>query len=394
MFKTTGRANPPTDVTVAWESSLDDQEWSDLAARVRPRLRFLAYGWWQAWGETMLPHGNWRGPLRFAVARNGGGMIQAVLPVAKQVMLGLPVLSLAGNYKPFRSWLIAGDAPKETAACLVDFITDDADAKAFRLGPVKRSQIEIEVLRRAFDDAGWRFCPVTRGENHLIDLPEDLTGYRKMVAPRKFQRTDYQRRRMGREGQVRIACHRGLGLDAWRQVIAESALVEQASWLLGQGGDLAYADPKSAAFWQRYLTSASASQAKSVWIIYVDDRPVSFNATLDSGDCRYGLSSHFDEAFKAYSPGKMVYLDAITDCFDRGVKVFSLGQGDGGFKAHYGANRVEPLADWLALPPTAAGRLLCLAARTKFGEEHTQKDEFEGPAAECSPHKSGAPPRH
>ena len=44
-----------------------------------------------------------------------------------------------------------------------------------------------------------------------------------------------------------------------------------------------------------------------------------------------------------------------------------MGQGDSGYKAEWGAERIGYLDDWIILPPTASGRLLHLAARLKFG---------------------------
>ncbi|MGI9499882.1 MAG: GNAT family N-acetyltransferase, partial [Geminicoccaceae bacterium] len=356
MSKTRPIALPAGDVTVAWEPSLDEAAWSDLAARVPPCLRFMAHGWWQAWGETMLPYDRWRGPLRLAVARDGRGVAQAALPVARQMMLSLPVLSLAGNYKPFRSWLIAEDAPGETAAGLVDFFAGEAGAKALRLGPMKSDMAETRLLLDAFRAAGWRFCRIGQGTEFLLDVPATFDAYKAIVGTKKFQRIRYKKNRLSREGVVRVERFRGAQLEAWRRAIADAAKVEQASWLGRLGGDPNYADPRMASMWQRYFGHEQASAASSIWILYLDDRPISFNATLDSGDCRFLMALAYDEGFKGFSPGKIVALDSIVSAFDDGIRTFNMGQGATGYKAEWGADREEHLEDWLVLPPTPSGR--------------------------------------
>ena len=45
-----------TGLRVAIEGGLDAAEWADLAGRVRPALRFLTAGWWQAWADALLPY--------------------------------------------------------------------------------------------------------------------------------------------------------------------------------------------------------------------------------------------------------------------------------------------------------------------------------------------------
>jgi CelD/BcsL family acetyltransferase involved in cellulose biosynthesis len=367
MFTARPAADSSAGITVAFEPSLDRASWSDLAARVAPPLRFLAHGWWQAWADATLPTGNWRGPLRLAVARDPDGVVLAVLPCAEQVMLGLSVLSLAGNYKPFRSWLIAADAPPETASSIARFLARDADARAFRMGPVETSRPEIQILKRALDDAGWLFCRINHAADHLIDLPADLEAYAAMLPARKFKRIRAKKNRLKKLGEVRIVCHRDLDPAGWTQAIEEAGRVERSSWFSRLDADLTYADPKMAAFWQRYLSDPEASRGTSLWTLYLEDRPIAYTVMLHVGTCSYGLTGAYDEEFRDYSPGKMIDAEAITVCLEQGIEVIHLGQGDSGYKADWGANRQEPLDDWIAFPPSAAGRLLHLAARAKFG---------------------------
>jgi len=359
-------------LTVTIDETLDAATWSDLALRVRPEVRFLAYGWWQAWADAMLPYDSWRGSFRLLVVRDARGVVQAVLPLAAQMMAGISVLSLAGSYEPFRSPLIAATMPSETVEALVRFLTDEFQPKALRFGPVQADAPEIQSLKAALTAAGWRFCLMNRGDSHLIDLPADPAAYQGTVSKKQRQAIAYQRRRLAREGGVRILRHRGLKPSAWEPVIDQLGKIERASWLASKGGDLTYAAPKSAAFWRRYLSHEAASRALSVWVMSIDDKPVSFNVALDSDGYRYGLFSHYDEALKSYSPGHIVGMDTITSCFDDDIRHFNLGRGDSGSKARFGVNRTQPLEDWMAMPPTAAGRAFHLAARVRFRISNTQ----------------------
>jgi len=353
-------------VTVAFEETLDAATWSDLASRVRPALRFLAYGWWQAWADAMLPYDSWRGPFRYVVARDDQGVVQAVLPLAEQIMGGLSVLSLAGNYKPFRSSLIAETAPLETAEALVRFLGEEARPRAFRFGPVQAGAPEARALIEAFTAAGWHFCRMSRGVEFLMDIEGDLDAYRRRIGAKKFQRIRYKKNRLAKQGDLRIERYQGGTADLWQRAIADAAMIERASWLTSQGGDPTYDDQGMTSFWQGYFSGEQARAASSLWIVYLDDRPISFNAVLDSGDHRYLMALAYDQAFKERSPGKILFLDSMVTNFEDGIGCYNMGQGDSGYKAEWGAERTGFLDDWLILPPTASGRLLHLAARFKF----------------------------
>lgn len=361
-----GEHRRPASLSVALEDALDDADWSDLEGRLRPDLRFFAAGWWQAWAKALLPHGSWRGPLRLLVARDDRGAVQAVLPLAGQIMAGISVLSLAGGYHPFRTLLIAETAPEETADALVDFVAREIKPKAFRFGPVEAGQPEIKALIEALKRRDWHFCLINRGDDHLLDLPDDLESYEATVPKKQRQRMNALKRRLDDQGEVRLQRYRGLQPGEWNRVFDQLALVERASWLASKGGDFTYADPYQAAFWRHYISNEAAARALSVWVMSIDDRPISFNVALDSGPCRYGLFCHYDEALKSFAPGNIVNRETIVTCFEDGRKLLNLGRGDSGNKARFGANRTEPLEDWMTMPPTAAGRVLHLAASAKF----------------------------
>ena len=373
----TARPAPANDITVSFEHDLDPASWTDLASRVAPPLQFLAHGWWRAWGDAVLPDGNWRAPLRLAVARDGSGAVQAVLPAAEQSMLGLSVLSLAGNYKPFRSPLIAENAPPETAAALVDFFRQSG-ARAFRMGPVVASQPAIASLRDAFAAAGWQHCLINRATNYLIDLPADVETFRASLAPRKFKRIRANMNRLEKQGTVRIERCAGLDAAGWEAMIGAAASIEKASWLAdAENGDFNFADPATADFWRAYLAHPEASRNTGLWLLHVDDRPVSFTFAIDSGDHRYCICGLYDQAFNKASPGSIIDSQAVLNSFEHGISAFDLGQGDSGYKANWGAAIEEQVEDWIAFPPTAAGKLLYLAARAKFGAPLSSKAACE-----------------
>ncbi|MGI9501675.1 MAG: GNAT family N-acetyltransferase [Geminicoccaceae bacterium] len=357
-----------TGLRVAIEGGLDAAEWADLEGRVRPALRFLTAGWWQAWADALLPYDSWRGPLRYLVARDHLGMVQAVLPLAEQMMAGLSVLSLAGNYKPFRTLLIAETAPEDTADALARFLTDDLKPRAFRLGPVQADAPEVLAFIQALENAGWHFCRMHRGTEFLMDLEGDLEAYRAAVGTKKFQRIRYKKNRLAKQGALRIERFQGQSSERWSEVITDAAQIESASWLRQDGGDPTFDEPALAAFWEAYLGDARASAAASIWVLYLDDRPISFNAILDAGDHRYLMALAYDQAWRERSPGKILFLDSMTTAFEEGIGCYNMGQGDSGYKAEWGAARIGHLDDWLILPPTASGRLLHLAARVKFGK--------------------------
>ncbi|NJO38644.1 MAG: GNAT family N-acetyltransferase [Rhizobiales bacterium] len=230
------------------------------------------------------------------------------------------------------------------------------------------SQPGILTLKEAFAAAGWRHCLINRATNYLIELPADLETYQASLAPGKFKRIRANLNRLKKQGEVRIDCRSGLEAEGWRATIADAALIEQASWLAStEDADFNFADPAMAAFWQAYLAHPEASRAMDFWLLHVDDRPVSFTIMLNSGDRRYNIVGLYDQAFAKASPGAVIDREAYVDSIAKGARTIDLGQGDSGYKANWGAAIEEPVEDWIAFPPGAAGRILHLAVRAKFG---------------------------
>ncbi|MHC4958907.1 MAG: GNAT family N-acetyltransferase [Planctomycetota bacterium] len=341
------------------------EDWRSVATTMDPERRFLAANWFAPWAETTLPHARWRAPLRHMVCRDADGTMVGVFPFATQVMAGLRTLSLGGRYYPFRS--VPVDAARRDEACraIVEGFERYRKGVALRFGLVGSDDKAIEALLRVLRERGWRPYLYRRSNEHVVDLPGTLDEYRAQVGAKIFKKAAYYERRMARKGEVRLEMYNGLDAAAWADVVRDIGAIEENSWLQRKGGTMFFSGAPNQAFWRAVLADDEASRMARVWILYFDGAPASHVFAIDSGPTRHFLANSYIESVSDHRTGSTLYAHVFSDAIERGLRSVNAGEGDAGYKAHWGAVAKHKLHDWIVLRPGLTGRLLHALLRWK-----------------------------
>jgi CelD/BcsL family acetyltransferase involved in cellulose biosynthesis len=98
-----------------------------------------------------------------------------------------------------------------------------------------------------------------------------------------------------------------------------------------------------------------------VWILYLDDEPVSFCLVLDTGPIRYQLINGYSKSVRKHSTGYILFKEMIFDAIETGVERICFGQGDPGHKGEWGAKPSVELIDLVAIKPGLFGKLALVA---------------------------------
>jgi len=106
------------------------------------------------------------------------------------------------------------------------------------------------------------------------------------------------------------------------------------------------------------LQDYGLSRSIKIWMLYLDDDPVSFCLVLDTGPIRYQLVNGYSKSVKQYSTGHILFKEMIFDAIETGVQRICFGQGDPGHKREWGAKSSVELIDLIAMKPGLFGKLV------------------------------------
>jgi Acetyltransferase (GNAT) domain len=339
----------------------DMGEWRALRGRMPPESAFLGGGWIETWAESYLPYGRWRGPCRYLSVRDGHGELAAVLPFATMKFSPFEFRAGGGYFLPYRGVALAAPEGPKRAACaaLADALIDYTPWRlGLRIGPVCDQDGSSRALAAALKTRGWLVGTRRLGQCMVLEVPRTLAEFSHLSGD-MIKRVSYYERRMRRTGRLEIGEFRSLERRRWQSVLLDAAAIERNSWLAGaSGGHLIFATGADQKFWIHVVDDEFFSSALALWLMYLDDRPVSLALTLDAGDRKFILANLYDEQFKNHSPGHILTDHVIREAIQRSQRYLDWGLGDSGYKQRWGAKPGYTLYDLLAFPPGPIGRIL------------------------------------
>lgn len=121
---------------------------------------------------------------------------------------------------------------------------------------------------------------------------------------------------------------------------------------------------KNFRFWMGLLQDYGLSRSIKIWMLYLDDGPVSFRLVLDTGPIRYQLVDGHSKSVKQYSTGHILFKGMIFNAIEIGVEQICFGQGDSGCKREWGAKSSVELIDLIAMKSRLFGKLASVAHNT------------------------------
>ncbi len=344
--------------TVSIEDSVDFVDWKRLMQTIRPGNRFLSPIWFQSWESAFLNTGRWQGPVRYMTVRLNG-RLSGVLPLVVQRLSIVRFLSLPGYYMPFHDLPVKADMEDQVINSMVRRMAHVNGVVGARIGPVENCSPTLLALKDSFRQHGWTIIELSRGDLNYLELPKSVADYVPMISGRA-KKVDYYLRRFKRRGNVSITVKTGLSSNECQETLHELQKIESESWVAASG-EPRFVGEKNFQFWMSLLQDYSLSRSIKIWMLYLDDDPVSFCLVLDTGPIRYQLVNGYSKSVKQYSTGHILFKEMIFDAIETGVQRICFGQGDPGHKREWGAKSSVELIDLIAMKPGLFGKLVSVA---------------------------------
>ena len=331
-------------------------QWDNFAKQVSPDLQFLNQDWYSTWEHKYLPRINPNSHIQYISLFDDKDNIYGAFPYVEFSKFGLKILSVAGLYYPFRSTLFSFKYASDCANAFVETIHTSYHNNIVRIGPAVEEEVANRKIHESFLARGWKCYQTERGQTNVLHLPSSVDKYKASLS-KKF--TDNMRRaknKLDKLGDVEYKRFNNCDSAEWGNVIDQCVSVEKRSWLAAdKEAELRISE--NGEFWKHYLKSSDASNRVVVWVVTLNGEPIAYDFAIDSGNYRYGFSSHYDEKYKKYSAGILVHNCMFEDAINSGIATIDMGDGNPDYKARWGAELGSRIVDYIFLPPNIIGKL-------------------------------------
>ena len=148
--------------------------------------------------------------------------------------------------------------------------------------------------------------------------------------------------RLRRIGPVRIEWLASDTADepAFARALDTAIDISRRSWKRSTGNALDRPGPQS---FIRALSAVAYRRGwASIWLLYVDQRPLAMEYQLIDGGIVHALRADFDADCEEVSPGSHLFGKLLERLFDRGFARYCMGPGDNAYKKRW-TERSDPL---------------------------------------------------
>ncbi|MCB2223842.1 MAG: GNAT family N-acetyltransferase [Actinobacteria bacterium] len=166
----------------------------------------------------------------------------------------------------------------------------------------------------AVDGCGGRTLVRERGSSPIIRIDGDWDAYLAGRSGHLRHELARKARRLERDWGVEWSTATGPGLD---DVLA----VECASWKHSAGTSMC-SEPGACDFYTRLAADCAAAGSLRLEMLYLDGRPAAHLFGVVHRGVYYAVKTSYDEAFRAWSPGVVLFRRVIERAFGEGLATF------------------------------------------------------------------------
>jgi CelD/BcsL family acetyltransferase involved in cellulose biosynthesis len=335
------------------------QSWEEYLRNAPPLQQLFTYEWYDSWARTCGTCPPWTGRVRVLEALSETGQTLALLPLAFRREKGLTFLCLAGNYQPLRGFLCLPERAETVCRALVRTLINEChDWSALRFGPFDTATAErlalVEELRRA----PLRCLEIPRARTIVAEnIPDSFEEYVRLQLGHGIAKDiRYFERRLRREGDVDIRHFHDPQEPDITALLESCSEIERNSWLPSARGNVRFQTDTDRSFWREVIARSLSPRGQfDAWVLYFNNKPVSFSVAITVKPYRYMVANQFDETFKRYSIGWILNFRAFEDACQSCVSFVDFAPGDLHYKSRFGGKEKDLRMDVLAFRHSLAG---------------------------------------
>lgn len=394
--ETTGwRAIQVDTVTNAKAFAALEERWNELAGRSVPSSLFHRHEWYSAaWAWRQLDS-----TITLFVAELNGrlaGILPLIRPVQEHTRdRRLELLTVPDTQSA--DLIVSPDDGERVAAALAAELARRRDWDTLRLDYLDPRGAACRFLLPALAKAGLSIAAHDRGGNPCIALEASWSNYYNARSRSLKKSINLASNRLHKAGTIRIEWITAEYGDESRFELALDTAIEisRRSWKRATGNALDQPGPQ--AFIRSLSRAAFRRGWASIWLLFVDERPLAMEYQLIHDGNVHALRADFDADCTDISPGAHLARYLLERLFGRGWHRYYLGPGDNPYKRRWTLDE-EPLKRAIAYNRTWRGRRAWLrdewvkpalrAVRDRL--RSSRRSDPEQPSKKASPDESGS----
>ena len=230
----------------------------------------------------------------------------------------------------------------EVSEAIAEALAARSDWDALQLDHISPGGAAAQALLPAMQRRGFRLDAHDDRSNPFISLDGGWSEYYNTRSRRLKKANNNAVNRLKKTGEVHIEW---LGSDASDKSRFELAIdtaidISSRSWKSTTPFALNQTGPQ--AFIRRLSDAARDRGWFSVWLLYVDQRPLAMEYQLIYEGDVHALRADFDAGCEETSPGSYLFRHLLEASFGRGMSRYYMGPGENAYKMRW-TDRAEPL---------------------------------------------------
>ncbi len=332
--------------------SQDGVHWESVVQAVSPEYQFLDQHWYAVWCRDYAANSAQMSTVTISDSDNAHPA-SGIFPLIVRQIRGISVLSMAGYYYPFRSFLCPPGHIESAASQFVDTINSNTPAQIVQLGRLQVTDVVCDALDSAFRERRWKVCKIRAGNQQVINLPASVEEFRKNLSRNLRKNHDRRKRKLEANPGFALSYYAGCSQDEWERVVDQCAEVESRCWLNIEGQNTRIYN--SEAFWKSYSAKDEGSKRLAACVLTLDGRSIAYSLAIDSGKCRYSISGQYDPEFKKLGVGIIADMLMFEKAIESGIEVVNMGEGEWDYKNRWGAEPGPALQSYYMFRPGLVG---------------------------------------
>jgi CelD/BcsL family acetyltransferase involved in cellulose biosynthesis len=158
---------------------------------------------------------------------------------------------------------------------------------------------------------------------------------------------------LARTGDIRIEWIREP--DRLKEVLPDVIKISSSSWK--KQTNLTLDQPLPGAFIHKLSELTAKKGWLSIWLLYLDEKPIASEYQLTYMGYNYALRADFDDSYSKLSPGTYMNWQILQKLFDSSHTHYYLGRGDNSYKLRW-TNTAETMPALVMYGKTSRGRIL------------------------------------
>lgn len=369
-------------VTSAADFVALEERWNALASRSVPSSVFHRHEWYNAaWAWRQL-----NSTLTVLVAECDGTLV-GILPLIRSEqgrdrVRRLELLTVPDTQST--DLIVSPDDGERVAATFAAELERRRDWDVLRLDYLDPRGAACRFLLPALANAGLRVADSHRGGNPCIALEGAWSDYYNARSRSLKKSVNLASNRLRKAGAIRIEWITSGQVEQARFEQALDAAIEISgrSWKRETGNALDQPGPR--AFIKALSQAAFRRGWASIWLLFIDERPLAMEYQLIHDGDVHALRADFDADCTDISPGAHLARHLLERLFGRGWHRYYLGPGDNPYKRRWTLEEA-PLKRAIAYNRTWRGRATWLREERVKPALRAVRDRFRRGSASDPP---------